>query len=883
MSLLTGVQGFWHAWGNFRVANIADAETRHKAILLNQWILLGSAYCFGVIFFSAGIYFYFFLRGEHGHYNAHIVPFLITESSPIATGVIVYLMRAFRPGLIHLGIHTYYLSFVAYNFTMSLLLGPDSGFQFALLAVILLPYVAYPGHAKKYLPLIAVTLLAIVAGYYLQFRQAAFFPVPYALSRFIFQVLVGTVILFDAISILYIGLHFDVFRKIYARWKMLTSYGDDLFTDPEDIKANRIVNGGFIVAIGLLCILLLILTGIGAITVIAGFHGYGLHALVYCLLTFIFLIFAVFLFYLKIRTGRYMALQLTGDYSIAVFIAFISMGLGNEVRFYLFLIPMLLTPFFFLRTTLKLIVVSEFLFLSLLAASVLHASFFAPLLPLPAAIVGGLRPVVNFFLGLLSLIFFAYTWWKFDFTAKIRITWFKLSHFGISPRLSPQEAKTEIISNLCMYIDLFLMLAAALITLVFYLLGVSQAECIIPPVVATTLIITIFIVLRTWHFARNTLTLAIYTITLLDVFLLAIFLGEDFVIHYLFFTTLIVPFFIFDRGRRRWITTAIILNVAFILLVVWYFASHPPLFPPYDSAIIADVKKLLRLSINGLIISSIMTVSYFVWHESNLAAEKLDKERAKADDLLLNILPREIADELKTTGHSRPRSFASASVLFTDFVGFTQISEKLTPADLVKELDRCFSFFDAVVSRHRLEKIKTIGDSYMAAGGIPEANHTHLLDCILAALEIRTFMEQLKDSRETGGGEYWQLRIGINTGPLVAGIVGSSKFIYDCWGDSVNTASRMESSGAAGRINLSAGSHAEAKYFFECEDRGMVQAKRKGELEMFFVNRLKPRFSANPEGTRPNELFQRYYEKIRKGARVKYSYETQPMAPVGAT
>ena len=326
-----------------------------------------------------------------------------------------------------------------------------------------------------------------------------------------------------------------------------------------------------------------------------------------------------------------------------------------------------------------------------------------------------------------------------------------------------------------------------------------------------------------------------------------------------------------------------LLDVAFILLVVWYFASHPPLFPPYDSAIIADVKKLLRLSINGLIISSIMTVSYFVWHESNLAAEKLDKERAKADDLLLNILPREIADELKTTGHSRPRSFASASVLFTDFVGFTQISEKLTPADLVKELDRCFSFFDAVVSRHRLEKIKTIGDSYMAAGGIPEANHTHLLDCILAALEIRTFMEQLKDSRETGGGEYWQLRIGINTGPLVAGIVGSSKFIYDCWGDSVNTASRMESSGAAGRINLSAGSHAEAKYFFECEDRGMVQAKRKGELEMFFVNRLKPRFSANSEGTRPNELFQQYYEKIRKGARVKYSHETQPMAPVGAT
>lgn len=878
MNLVAAIQKLWYASGNFRVEKIADQQQRRRAILFNQWIFLGSSYSVGVIFLSAGIYLYLFLIGVHDQYKGHIIPYLVTEAVPIATGLFLYLAHAFRPGIGNFAINTYFLSFVAYNFLMALLLGPESGFQFALLAIILVPYVAYPGQYKKYLPLGLITLAAIIVAHYLQFRHAPYYPVPQVINHIIFRILITTVILFDAISILYIGLHYDVFRKIYDRWKLLTGYGEQLFTDADDIKANRIVNGGFIIATGLLLILLLILTGIGTIIALAGYRGFGLHALVYCLITFIFLFYVVFLFYVKIRTGRYMSLQLLGDYSVAFFVALMSLGLGREIRFYLFLAPMILTPFFFIRTTARIIAVSQILFIALLALSYLYSATYEPLLPLPAPIVSGLIPVVDFFLGVLSLIFFVYTWWKFEFTAKIQRVWRILSRFGIRAHLTPQQAKTEIISNLCMYIDAALMISAALITSAFYFLGVSQAACIVPPAVATTLVLTIFFVLRTWNFARNTLTLAIYVVTLLDVFLLAIFLGEDFVIHYLFFTTLVVPFFIFDRGRRRWITTAILLNIASIMAVVWFFDNHRPLYPPYDSAFIADVKKYLRLTINGLIVSAMTVVAYFVWHESNLAAEKLDDEREKADDLLLNILPREIADELKSTGRSLPRSFASASVLFTDFVGFTQIAEKLTPAELVKELDHCFSFFDSVISRHNLEKIKTIGDSYMAAGGIPEANHTHLLDCILAALEIRTFMEQLKESREAQGLEYWQLRIGINTGPLVAGIVGNSKFIYDCWGDSVNTASRMESSGAPGRINLSAQAHEQAKYFFECEDRGFVQAKRKGELAMFFVNRLKPQFSADASGTIPNDAFQRFYRKIQEGARVKYRHESRILA-----
>jgi len=217
----------------------------------------------------------------------------------------------------------------------------------------------------------------------------------------------------------------------------------------------------------------------------------------------------------------------------------------------------------------------------------------------------------------------------------------------------------------------------------------------------------------------------------------------------------------------------------------------------------------------------------------------IESEKDRSEKLLLNILPEETAEELKEKGSATPKHYDLVSVLFTDFKGFTNIAEKLTPQELVAELNRCFFEFDKIIDRHNLEKIKTIGDAYMCAGGIPVSNTSNPVEIVRAGLEIKQFMDNLKHERATAGKDYWELRIGIHTGPVVAGVVGKNKFAYDIWGDAVNTASRMESSGIPGKVNISGTTYELVKNEFECSYRGKIQAKNKGEIDMYIVEREK--------------------------------------------
>ncbi|MBD3239571.1 MAG: adenylate cyclase, partial [Chitinivibrionales bacterium] len=231
------------------------------------------------------------------------------------------------------------------------------------------------------------------------------------------------------------------------------------------------------------------------------------------------------------------------------------------------------------------------------------------------------------------------------------------------------------------------------------------------------------------------------------------------------------------------------------------------------------------------------------------------QEQEKSNRLLLNVLPASVADELKENGSVAPRAWDCVTVLFTDFQGFTGISQSTTAQDLVAELDHWFSAFDGIATKHGLEKIKTIGDSYMACAGIPAGNSADAVDAVLAALEIQACVKGHTCAGSGGAQAPWRLRIGIHTGPLVAGVIGKSKFIYDVFGDTVNTARRFESSGEADRINISRATYDIVQPFFTCSYRGKVTAKGKGEMDMYFVERIAPELSQDSEGRVPNEAF----------------------------
>lgn len=216
---------------------------------------------------------------------------------------------------------------------------------------------------------------------------------------------------------------------------------------------------------------------------------------------------------------------------------------------------------------------------------------------------------------------------------------------------------------------------------------------------------------------------------------------------------------------------------------------------------------------------------------------RISKEKKRSDELLLNILPEETAEELKATGAAKAKSYDMVSVLFTDFKNFTQASELLSPEELVQEINYCYSEFDRIITKYGIEKIKTIGDAYMCAGGLPVANITHPEDVIKAGLEMTQFIEKNKQERIKHDQPFFELRLGIHTGPVVAGIVGIKKFAYDIWGDTVNTASRMESSGEIGKVNISGTTYDLVKDKFHCIHRGKVKAKNKGEIDMYFVER----------------------------------------------
>ena len=229
--------------------------------------------------------------------------------------------------------------------------------------------------------------------------------------------------------------------------------------------------------------------------------------------------------------------------------------------------------------------------------------------------------------------------------------------------------------------------------------------------------------------------------------------------------------------------------------------------------------------------------------------------KAESDKLLLNILPPSIAAELKANDRVQPRYFDSATVMLIDFTGFTRLVETMEPASVIDQLNQHFTRFDDIMASHRLEKLKTIGDAYLAVGGVPEPNRTHAIDAASGALQIIDHLAKLNRQREKLHLPAWQVRIGINTGPVIAGVVGSHKFTYDIWGNTVNITQRVEAAGVPGRISIAESTWQHIKTRFETDARGAVEVKHQGSVNMYYLNRIRPEFSTDPAGIMPNDRF----------------------------
>jgi class 3 adenylate cyclase len=232
---------------------------------------------------------------------------------------------------------------------------------------------------------------------------------------------------------------------------------------------------------------------------------------------------------------------------------------------------------------------------------------------------------------------------------------------------------------------------------------------------------------------------------------------------------------------------------------------------------------------------------------------QLRKARQEHHDLLQRLFPPEVASEIRQYGRVEPRNHLRATVVFTDFAGFTRTATSWSAEKLMDKLAKYFSYFDHVMDLYQLEKMKTIGDGYMFAGGLPQGRPSHAVDCVLASLELLRFFRTIQRFHKAQAEVSWNLRIGIHSGPLVAGLIGARKPVYDVIGDTVNTAKRLEESGIVGAVNISEETYHHVKEFFHCHSRGMISAKGKGRIKMYLVERLRSEFTDDKDN--PNQHF----------------------------
>jgi len=317
------------------------------------------------------------------------------------------------------------------------------------------------------------------------------------------------------------------------------------------------------------------------------------------------------------------------------------------------------------------------------------------------------------------------------------------------------------------------------------------------------------------------LILASYMSVLLFLYLLGYSSG----VAVVSFLIIILPYITFPRKARNIAHVFSILACLTLIVTVIFQSNITPHFGGLDPYI----SQIVNISITGFICLTLIASMSILIDKSE---ESLMAEQKKSDDLLHNILPAIIVRDLKESGKTIPKRHKNITVLFTDFEGFTELVASISAITLVNELNDIFGRFDEIMEETEVEKIETIGDAYMAACGLEKEITNHAANCIRAAQMMQSYLEERNKSHEIK----WRMRVGIHSGTVVAGVVGKKKFAYDLFGDTINTASRIESAGEVGKINISSSTYKLIKNEFVCFSRGKIHAKGKGKLEMYFVN-----------------------------------------------
>jgi adenylate cyclase len=405
----------------------------------------------------------------------------------------------------------------------------------------------------------------------------------------------------------------------------------------------------------------------------------------------------------------------------------------------------------------------------------------------------------------------------------------RLIRIGRDPELAPSEARYVVLSNIIAMLGVAFTLGFAPIlvisgSLVFPALQVVYALGYLP---------TLWLNHRRRHTAATTwLVLSSHLLAVSQV----LFEGTELDVHLFFLLHTMLPFVVFaPRHNKLMFALSALAGVDMVIAVV--LGDHLPRLGP---AIPPERLQIIRPILLGGLFATLAACAHYARSATLIAEAALDRAHQRSEELLLNILPPSIARRLKLSGGTIADGFAEVSVLFADIVGFTRMSSRLPPERIVGMLNELFCKFDDVAGRLGLEKIKTIGDCYMVAGGLPEPRADHAL----AVAEMGFAMLDIVAEMAARTGEPLDVRIGIHSGPVVAGVIGKRKFIYDLWGDTVNVASRMESHGVPGAIQLSDAARRllDGKYRVRC--RGTIEVKGKGEMETYLLERAAPAAAA---------------------------------------